>query len=148
MLIKFLVNDVEHEVNIELDDLLIDVLRKLGYTGVKRGCDTTNCGLCTVMLDEKPILSCSYLAIRASNKNIKTIEGLEEEAKKIGDFMAQNGADQCGYCNPGFLVNVIAMKKELVNPSDDEIKNYLAGNLCRCSGYVSQLRAIRKYLEV
>lgn len=148
MLVKFFVNSKEYEIDVELDEMLIDVLRKLGYTGVKRGCDTTNCGLCTVMLDEKPILSCSYLAIRANGKDIKTIEGLSEEAGIIGKFMAGEGADQCGFCNPGFLVNVIAMKKELKNPTDDEIKHYLAGNLCRCSGYVSQLRAIRKYLEV
>ena len=114
---------------------------------VKRGCGTANCGLCTVMVEGKPVLSCSVLAARVQGKNVTTLEGLQEEAEEAGRFLAQEGGEQCGYCSPGFLMNVIAMERELVNPGEEEIKEYLAGNLCRCSGYMSQLRAVEKYLN-
>ena len=127
--------------------LLIDFLRNHGCYSVKRGCETSNCGLCTVWMDEKPVLSCSILAVRANNHSIMTLEGLQKEAKVFADFMANEGAEQCGFCSPGLIMNVLAMEKELKNPSEEEIKNYLAGNLCRCTGYMAQLRAITKYLN-
>lgn len=127
--------------------LLIDFLRNHGCYSVKRGCETSNCGLCTVWMDEKPVLSCSILAVRANNHSIMTLEGLQEEAKVFADFMANEGAEQCGFCSPGLIMNVLAMEKELKNPSEEEIKNYLAGNLCRCTGYMAQMRAITKYLN-
>ena len=147
MLIEIKVNGKRIKEDIPCDLLLIDFLRNHGYMSVKRGCETSNCGLCTVLMDGKPILSCSMLCARASYHEITTLEGLQEEAKEFAEFMAKEGAEQCGFCAPGFMMNVLAMKKELVNPSQEEIKAYLANNLCRCSGYMGQLRAIEKYLK-
>lgn len=127
--------------------LLIDFLREKGCYSVKRGCETANCGLCTVLMDEKPILSCSMLAARIDGKKIVTLEGLQKEAEEFGDFLANEGAEQCGFCNPGFIMNVIAMLRELEEPDEEQIKEYLAGNLCRCSGFVSQTASILKYLN-
>ena len=133
--------------HIDADLLLIDFLRAHGCLSVKRGCETSNCGLCTVLMDGKPILSCSTLAVRADGREIYTLEGLQEEAADFAGFIADQGAEQCGFCNPGFVMNTIALLRENSNPSDDEIRAYLAGNLCRCSGYDGQLRGIRNYLN-
>ena len=127
--------------------LLIDFLRDHGCLSVERGCETSNCGLCTVLMDGKPILSCSMLAARADGHSIQTLEGLQEEAADFVGFIADQGADQCGFCNPGFVMNTIALLREIPDPTDDEIRAYLAGNLCRCSGYDGQLRGIRSYLN-
>ena len=94
---------------------------------VKRGCDTSNCGLCTVLMDGKPILSCSTLAVRADGHEIQTLEGLQEEASDFVGFIADQGADQCGFCNPGFVMNTIALLRENPDPTDDEIRAFLAG---------------------
>ena len=109
--------------------------------------ETSNCGLCTVLMDGKPVLSCTTLAVRANGKEIFTLEGLQKEAEEFGSFLADQGADQCGFCNPGFIVNVIAMTKELQQPDEQEIKEYLEGNLCRCTGYQGHLRAVQSYLQ-
>jgi carbon-monoxide dehydrogenase small subunit len=137
-------NVVDH---IDVDTMLIDYLRDKGCLSVKRGCDTSNCGLCTILMDGKPILSCSTLAIRADGHDIYTLEGLQEEAMPFVEFIADQGADQCGFCNPGFVMNTIALLRENDNPSDDDIRAFLAGNLCRCSGYEGQLRGIRAFLD-
>ena len=129
------------------DTMLIDFLREQGCLSVKRGCETSNCGLCTVMMDGKPILSCSTLAVRADGHEVYTLEGLQEEAEEFATFVANQGADQCGFCNPGFVMNTIALLRENPNPTDDDIRAFLAGNLCRCSGYEGQLRGIRAYLD-
>ena len=115
---------------------------------MKCGCETTNCGLCTVLVDGKPHLSCALLAARVDGREVTTLEGLQAEAEEFGEFLAREGAEQCGYCSPGFIMNVLAMAKELDNPTTEEIKEYLEGNLCRCTGYMGQLRAIQKYLEM
>ena len=133
--------------HIDADSLLIDFVRKHGCYSVKRGCETSNCGLCTVLMDGKPILSCSMLTARAAGHRIQTLEGLQEEAKEFVGFIADQGADQCGFCNPGFVMNTVALLRENPNPTDDEIRAYLAGNLCRCSGYEGQLRGIRSFLS-
>jgi carbon-monoxide dehydrogenase small subunit len=133
--------------NIDADMLLIDFVRKHGCLSVKRGCETSNCGLCTVFLDNKPVLSCSVLAARANEKEVTTLEGLQEEAREFGQFIAEQGAEQCGFCNPGFIMNTIALLRENPNPTDEEIKEYLAGNLCRCSGYEGQLRGIKNFIK-
>ena len=130
------------------DLLLIDFVRKHGCYSVKRGCETANCGLCTVFLNGKPVLSCSLLTARANGQEVTTLEGLQPEAEEIGSFLAGQGAEQCGFCNPGFIMNVLAMEKELKDPDEEDIKEYLSGNLCRCSGYMSQLRAVKKYLDM
>lgn len=132
---------------IEPDLLLIDFLRKHGCYSVKRGCEAASCGLCTVLMDNTPVLSCSVLAARADGHEIYTLEGLQEEAAEFVGFIADQGADQCGFCNPGFVMNTIALLRENPDPTDDEIRAYLAGNLCRCSGYEGQLRGIRNFLD-
>ena len=98
-------------------------------------------------MDGKPVLSCSTLAVRADGHEVVTMEGCQAEAEEFGAFLADQGAEQCGYCSPGFIMNVLAMCKEMENPTDDEIREYLSGNLCRCSGYEGQLRAIHAYMD-
>ena len=147
MNIKFWLNGIQRQEEIDPGMLLIDFLREKGCYSVKRGCETANCGLCTVLMDEKPILSCSMLAARIDGKKIVTLEGLQKEAEEFGDFLANEGAEQCGFCNPGFIMNVIAMLRELEEPDEEQIKEYLSGNLCRCSGFVSQTASILKYLN-
>lgn len=147
MLITTTINNKKMSIEVEPNEYLVDTLRNLGNYSVRRGCDTSCCGLCSVLVDNKPVLSCSMLSVRASGKNITTIEGLQDEVNEFATFLTKEGADQCGFCSPGFIISVIAMKNELNNPSEDDIKHYLAGNLCRCTGYVGQLRAIKNYLE-
>lgn len=146
MEITYLLNGKKTTSSIAADDTLFTELRRQGCCSVKCGCDTTNCGLCTVWLGDKPVLSCSVLAARIDGKAVTTLEGLQTEAGEFAQYMAEEGSDQCGYCNPGFIMNVLAMARELNNPSDEEINEYLDGNYCRCTGYVGQLRAIKKYL--
>jgi len=129
------------------DTLLLDFVRAHGCYSVKRGCETSNCGLCTVFLDGKPVLSCSVPAARADGHEVETLEGLQEEAAEFGAFIAGQGAEQCGFCNPGMIMNAIAMFRENPEPSEEEIKSWLAGNLCRCSGYEGQLRGILGFIE-
>ena len=147
MNIKFWLNGIQRQEEVDPGMLLIDFLREKGCYSVKRGCETANCGLCTVLMDEKPILSCSMLAVRIDGKKIVTLEGLQKEAEEFGTFLANEGAEQCGFCNPGFIMNVIAMLRELEEPDEEQIKEYLAGNLCRCSGYEGPLRGIMNFLE-
>lgn len=146
MQIQIVLNDKKVSAEIAPDMLLIDFLRAQGCYSVKRGCETSNCGLCTVFVDDKPVLSCSLLAARADGRKVTTLEGLQEEAEGFAAFIADQGAEQCGFCNPGLMMNGIAMFREKEDPTDEEIKEYLAGNLCRCSGYEGQLRGIRSYL--
>lgn len=147
MLVSIKLNGKIINDNIDADMFLIDFVRKHGCLSVKRGCETSNCGLCTVFLDNKPVLSCSVLAARANEKEVTTLEGLQEEAREFGQFIAEQGAEQCGFCNPGFIMNTIALLRENPNPADEEIKEYLAGNLCRCSGYEGQLRGIKNFIK-
>ena len=147
MQIQILLNEKKVTADIAPDMLLIDFLRSQGCYSVKRGCETSNCGLCTVFVDDRPVLSCSLLAARADGHRVTTLEGLQEEAEGFGAFIADEGAEQCGFCNPGLMMNGIAMFRENQDPTDEEIKEYLAGNLCRCSGYEGQLRGIRAYIN-
>ncbi len=148
MIVNISVNGRPFEVKVKADEYLLETLRGLRFLSVKKGCDTTSCGVCTVLVDGSPVASCSYLTARADGHEITTVEGIQDEASKLAEFLGKEGSDQCGYCNPGFTLTVISMKKKLVNPSNEEIKNYLVGNLCRCSGYLGQEIAIRNYLEV
>ena len=147
MEIKLNLNGRDIQADIAPDTLLLDFVRSHGCRSVKRGCETSNCGLCTVLLDETPVLSCSLLAARAAGRRVTTLEGLQEEAAGFVGFLADQGAEQCGFCNPGFVMNTIALLRENPDPSDEDIRGYLAGNLCRCSGYEGQLRGIRAYLD-
>lgn len=141
------VNGKDITEHIDADLLLIDFLRNHSCYSVKRGCETANCGLCTVLMDGKPILSCSMLTARAAGHKVQTLEGLQEEAKEFIGFIADQGADQCGFCNPGLVMNTIALLRENPDPTDEEIRAFLSGNLCRCSGYDGQLRGIRNFLN-
>lgn len=147
MQIQFTLNDKLVSAEVRPDTLLLDLVRSLGCTSVKRGCETSNCGLCTLFLDDKPVLSCSVLAVRAAGRRVTTLEGLQEEAAEFGAFIADQGAEQCGFCNPGFVMNALALFREQSDPTEDQIREYLAGNLCRCSGYEGQLRGILAFLE-
>lgn len=147
MLITLILNGKKISRDIACDMLLIDFLRENGCLSVKRGCETSNCGLCTVLMDDKPVLSCSVLAVRADGRKVDTLEGLQDEAREFTEFIADQGAEQCGFCNPGFIMNTIALLRDNPSPSEDEIKEYLSGNLCRCSGYEGQLRGIQEFLK-
>lgn len=129
------------------DTTLFQLLRRKGCYSVKCGCETENCGLCTVLVNGKSRLSCSFLAARANGCEVVTLEGVEQEAKEFGAYLAAEGAEQCGFCSPGLILNVLAMEKEETALNDQGIKEYLAGNLCRCSGYMGQLRAVKNYLS-
>lgn len=148
MELKFTLNGKPLLTEVKADTTLYQLLREEGCYSVKCGCETTNCGLCTVLLDGKPVLSCSMPALRVAGRSVVTMEGLQEEAAEFGAFLAAEGAEQCGFCSPGFIMNVLAMTRELEDPDMDEIKEYLAGNLCRCTGYMGQLRAISKYMKM
>ena len=146
MKIELTLNGRPVSAEIAPDTWLIDFLRSRGLFSVKRGCETANCGLCTVLVDDRPTLSCAMLAARVTGRRVTTLEGLQKEAEEFAGFMADQGADQCGFCNPGFVMNVLAMARELTEPTESEIRAYLAGNLCRCGGFASQHRAIAAYL--
>ena len=146
MELKFELNGKKIATVVEADSLLLDVLRSLGCASVKRGCESSNCGLCTVFVDDKPVLSCSVLAARVAGRKVTTLEGLQDEAADFGAFIADQGAEQCGFCNPGLMMNATAMFRENPHPTEEEILSYLSGNLCRCSGYEGQLRGIQSYL--
>lgn len=130
------------------DEFLADTLRACGIASIRRGCDTTCCGLCTVWIDGRPTLSCATLTARLEGREITTIEGVAGEADTFARLLVAEGAEQCGFCSPGFIMTVLALKRELTDPTDEEIVHYLTGNLCRCTGYMGQLRAVKKYLEV
>ena len=134
MQITFTLNHKKVTAEIAADTVLLDLVRSLGCKSVKRGCETANCGLCSV------------LAARVNGRSVTTLEGLQEEAAEFGAFIADQGAEQCGFCNPGFIMNALALFRENPDPGEDEIKEYLAGNLCRCSGYEGQLRGILNFL--
>lgn len=147
MILNLTLNGKAVSADIPEDMVLLDFLRSQGCYSVKRGCETSNCGLCTVWLDEVPVLSCNVPAARVQGRRVTTLEGVQREAEEFGGFLADQGGEQCGFCNPGFIMMVLAMERELKDPSVDEINAYLSGNLCRCTGYVSQLRAIQAWLK-
>ncbi len=147
MKVNVKVNGQSKTFNIEPGDNLLETLRKENYLSVKNGCDNSSCGVCTVLFDGKPIKSCSLLTAKTEGHEVTTVEGIQKEADKLSDYFGAEGADQCGFCTPGLALSVRALKEENSNPSDDEIKEYLTGNLCRCTGYQAQHIAIKNYLE-
>jgi carbon-monoxide dehydrogenase small subunit len=142
------INDRDYEVIVNGGDMLVDTLRDLGFTSVKKGCDTGSCGVCSILMDGKVIPSCSLFTMKARDHKILTIDGIEEKAREIGQFLLEEGVDQCGFCTPGLIMSIVAMEEDLEVYTEERIKHYLVGNLCRCSGYEGQLRAIKRYLEV
>lgn len=146
-MIQTTVNNEKKTFNLIAGENLVDCLRRNGYTEVRSGCDTGSCGLCTVWIDGVPVLSCSTLAARADGRTITTIKGVEKQAKELAGYLIKEGADQCGYCSPGFIMTALAMKKELHKPTEESIKHYLAGNICRCTGYAGQTRGLMKWMQ-
>lgn len=147
MLVKFYLNDTLVSYDVRPDEYLSETLRSHGIKSVKVGCNESTCGSCTLLLEGKPVMSCSVLTASIENKHITTVEGIQEEAAKIAHHFAEEGADQCGFCNVGYALVVYALKKNIKNPTDEQIMDYIVGNLCRCSGLQSQLNAIKAYLK-
>ena len=147
MIVTISLNGKKITEDISADMTLYQFVREHGCYSVKCGCETTNCGLCTVFLNDKPVLSCAVLAARADGQKVETLEGLQKEAEEFGRFIADQGAEQCGFCNPGMIMNAMALFRETADPTVEEIRRYLAGNLCRCSGYEGQLRGIHEFMK-
>ena len=146
MLVKVAINGEKHEAEVEPRLLLVHLIREtLRLTGTHIGCDTTHCGACTVLLDGRPIKSCTLFAVQAHGREITTVEGLEQDGKLHPlqeSFMSEHGL-QCGYCTPGMLMTSAAFLKKNPKPTEDEIRWAISGNLCRCTGYVNIVKAIQ-----
>ena len=139
------VNGEKHSLSVAPNKTLLDVLRnQLGLTGTKYGCGTGECGACTVLVDGKPVPSCLTLAVAVEGKEIVTIEGIAQDGKlhPIQEEFVRNGAIQCGYCTPGLILTAKALLDENPSPSQEEIRQYIKGNICRCTGYVKIVEAI------
>jgi len=140
------VNGAPVEVDVETGDFLLDVLReRLGLTGTKRSCDTEVCGACTVLVDDLPVSSCTLLAWEARGRRVETIEGLARDGRlhPVQEAFLAESAFQCGFCTPGMIVTVKALLEEDPDASPETVKAWLRGNICRCTGYVSILAAVR-----
>lgn len=145
--IQLRINGIDHNVMISPEDLLIDVLReKLDLTGTKKGCGQGDCGTCTVIIDGRRALACLTLAIACQGRAIQTIEGMEQHGvlHPIQQAFIDQGAIQCGFCTPGMVMSAKALLDEKPAPTDHEIKHGISGNLCRCTGYVKIVDAVRE----
>ncbi len=140
------VNGEELRVAVQPTDTLVDVLReKLDLTGTKKACDVGDCGACTILMDGNPVNSCLILAMDAEGEDITTIEGLEGKdgtLHPIQEAFIRNGAVQCGFCTPGMILSAKALLDEIPNPTEEEVRQSLAGNLCRCTGYAKIVQAV------
>ena len=146
MLVRLSINGEQYEADVEPRLLLVHMLRDvLRLTGTHIGCDTTHCGACTVLLDGRPVKSCTMFAVQAQGKELMTVEGLEQDGKLHPlqeGFVAEHGL-QCGYCTPGMLMTSYAFLKKHPSPTEDEIRWAISGNLCRCTGYVNIVKAVQ-----
>jgi carbon-monoxide dehydrogenase small subunit len=145
--VRLIVNEQEYEVFIEPHKTLLDVLRDdLGLTGTKRGCDSGQCGACTVLVDGEPILSCITLACEVDGRTIQTIEGVAKDGElhPLQKAFLQYGAVQCGFCTPGMILSGLALLETNPAPTVEEIKKGISGNLCRCTGYLKIIEAIQR----
>ncbi len=143
--VRLRVNGVERELALEPRVLLVHALREhLGLTGTHVGCDTSNCGACTVHLDGRAVKSCTVLAVQADGAEVTTIEGLASEGQlhPVQEAFWNDHGLQCGYCTPGMIMAATALLSENPNPSEDEVRHTLEGNLCRCTGYHNIVRAV------
>jgi len=147
--ITFTINGRTRKEPVEANTLLVNLIReRLDLTGTKYACGIGECGACTVLINGKPALSCLTLAAEADGKNIVTIEGLNDKISSVlKKTFLEEGAVQCGFCTPGFLVMSTYLLREIPKPTEDEVKKYIKGNLCRCTGYIAIIRAIRKASE-
>jgi carbon-monoxide dehydrogenase small subunit len=147
--VSFKLNGRPVEVDVGANEILLDTLRlRLGVTSVKRGCERGECGVCTVLLDGEPVYSCLLLTAQVEGREVVTLEGLrgDELAERIARSLAEQGAVQCGFCTPGFILTIYAgLKKGLVKNMEDA-KKLIEGNLCRCTGYLKILKAVEKLL--
>ena len=144
--IALTVNGALHQSDVDPRQLLVYFLRdELGLKGTNVGCDTSSCGACTVLLDGESVKSCTVLAVQADGSDVTTIEGLAvagDELHPVQQAFHEHHALQCGYCTPGFVLATVSLLKEYPNPSEDEIRRGLEGNLCRCTGYHNIVRAV------
>jgi carbon-monoxide dehydrogenase small subunit len=142
------VNGIAYPVEIEPDRSLLSVIRtEIGLTGSKEGCDDSECGACMVLLDGRPVNSCSYLALQAAGREVTTVEGLagsDDDLHPLQRAFLAEGGVQCGFCTPGMIVSAKALLDANPDPSDEEIRHALGGNLCRCTGYANIVRAVRR----
>ena len=144
--IRVKINGADMESDVEPRLLLVHCIRDVfGLTGTHIGCDTTHCGACTVHLNGKPIKSCTLFAVQADGCEIKTVEGLEQDGKlhPVQEGFWQEHGLQCGFCTPGMMMTSVALLKEKPNPSEDEIRLAISGNLCRCTGYMNIVKSIQ-----
>ena len=144
--IRVTVNGTSHEAEVESRLLLVHFLRDvLRLTGTHIGCDTTHCGACTVLLDGIPVKSCTVLAVQAGGRDVMTVEGLEEDGKlhPIQEGFWEKHGLQCGYCTPGMMMTGYALLKSSPDPSEEEIRRAISGNLCRCTGYVNIVKSVQ-----
>ncbi len=140
------VNAKEYRLSVAEDALLLDVLREdLGLTGTKRGCEVGECGACTVIMDGKTVNSCLVLAVQAEGSDIRTIEGIAENGKlhPVQQSFLEHDAVQCGFCTPGMVISAVSLLEKNTHPEETEIKEAIAGNLCRCTGYQPIIKAIK-----
>ena len=143
--VNFIVNDQSYSLEVESQDSLLDVLRnKINLIGTKKGCDSGQCGACTVIMDDLPVNACLVLAVECEGKKILTIEGLAKglELDPLQQSFIDYHAVQCGYCTPGMIMSAKALLDENPFPTEEEIKRALVGNLCRCTGYIKIINAI------
>lgn len=141
------VNGQAHELYADADRTLLQLLRAdLGLTGTKEGCDDSECGACMVLVDGRPVNSCCYLALQTSGRDVVTVEGLGDgtELNALQRAFLEEGGVQCGYCTPGMLISATALLRSNRAPTDDDIRQALAGNLCRCTGYQKIVAAVRR----
>lgn len=144
--VRVTVNGTARSAEIETRTLLVHFLREtLGLTGTHIGCDTTNCGACTVLLDGKAVKSCTVLAVQADGREVRTVEGLEQGGKlhPIQEGFHEEHGLQCGFCTPGMMMSTLALLSRNPKPTEEEIRHALAGNLCRCTGYVNIVKAVQ-----
>jgi carbon-monoxide dehydrogenase small subunit len=142
--ISVTVNGEVKEAEVEPRLLLVHFLREtLNLTGTHIGCDTTHCGACTVILDGRPVKSCTILAVQANGREVMTVEGLEQDGKlhPIQEAFTEEHGLQCGFCTPGMMLTGVAFLQQNSNPTEDEIRRAISGNLCRCTGYVNIVKA-------
>jgi carbon-monoxide dehydrogenase small subunit len=136
--IQLQINQKDYAVEVEPHWTLLDLLRdELGLLGTKRGCDKGDCGTCTVLVNQAPVNACLYLAVRSNGKQILTVEGLENEKglHPLQKAFLEKGAVQCGFCTPGMLMAAVGLINENVDPTEEEVRDAISGNLCRCTGY-------------
>lgn len=146
MKISFTLNGRPVTEDVPADQTLFSYCREHALKSVKCGCETSSCGLCTVWMDDEPVLSCSVLMARVDGHSVTTLEGVGAAREEFARCMAEEGAEQCGFCSPGLVMNVLALDRDHPDADDETISRYLSGNLCRCTGYASQLRAVRRFL--